>query len=221
MTQEHLRPPKTNRDACPDGGTCHHWCTGVMSNGKGLPCFRVLAAEPFTNEFPDEPDGQWPKEIADAHRIAKTNEDGEQPERKHLTIEDMDRAESFTRGLLGMPKEEEPKIEAPVLRIEVWERRSGKTTSLVEWLKEETPEDRVVLVHTEHRATVMRNEHRLDRDRVMSHYDFANRTRGRRHLVVRVEDGNALFRHLLGAAFPKIGFEVIMVEDEQRGPEHG
>ena len=54
-------------DACPDGGRCWHGCTIV--DGKGLPCWRVAHAAPFTNHYPDEPDGYWPDEVRRAHGV--------------------------------------------------------------------------------------------------------------------------------------------------------
>jgi hypothetical protein len=53
-------------DACPDGGRCWHDCP--TSEGKGKPCWRVLHAEPFTDHYPGEPDGEWPREVREGHR---------------------------------------------------------------------------------------------------------------------------------------------------------
>lgn len=42
---------------CPDGGTCHHECTG--------PCFRVQHCAPLSGVYPRD---QWPEEVKDGNR---------------------------------------------------------------------------------------------------------------------------------------------------------
>jgi len=56
-------------NACPDDGRCWHSCD-LTPDGKGLPCWRVLAAEPFTNQYPSEPDGRWPEAVTTLHQEA-------------------------------------------------------------------------------------------------------------------------------------------------------
>jgi hypothetical protein len=70
--QENLLPEGA-KDACPDGGTCWHYCPKISSTGKdaGLPCWRVLHAGPFTGTYSDDTaDEDWPEEISSAHRQA-------------------------------------------------------------------------------------------------------------------------------------------------------
>lgn len=52
-------------EACPDGGRCWHGCPLVEGEpeGKGLPCWRVLHAAPFTGYGED-----WTPEDRERHR---------------------------------------------------------------------------------------------------------------------------------------------------------
>lgn len=55
----------STRDACPDGGTCHHECT--LIHGKGKPCFRVLTCGPLSGTFAGD---TWPDWLRRDHRHA-------------------------------------------------------------------------------------------------------------------------------------------------------
>ena len=53
-------------DACPDGGRCWHACPGATKDGaKGMPCWRVLHALPFSSLG-----ANWTQRDIDKHRRA-------------------------------------------------------------------------------------------------------------------------------------------------------
>lgn len=65
-------PEDSVRHACPDDGTCGHYCTLVpdpdhIGLKRGLPCFRVLLAGPFTGTYPGD---QWPLPMVRQHQQA-------------------------------------------------------------------------------------------------------------------------------------------------------
>lgn len=49
------------RNACPDGGTCHHMCGASIT----APCFRVLSCLPLSGVFPED---RWPDATLKVHR---------------------------------------------------------------------------------------------------------------------------------------------------------
>lgn len=95
------------------------------------------------------------------------------------------------------------------MKIEIRSPKSGKTTEHVAWLKEETDEDRVLLVESERTATWIRNEHRLTARQVMCwKHDIHRRLQGRRP-VVRIEEGQEMVINLVQQ---HLGFSVEVLQ---------
>lgn len=87
------------------------------------------------------------------------------------------------------------------MKIEIRSRTSGKTIEHVAWLKEETDEDRLLLVQTESLAKSIQAMNGLTSRQVMSwsvHGDLHRRLAGRRP-VIRIEEGQGLVEDLLRA----------------------
>lgn len=86
------------------------------------------------------------------------------------------------------------------MKIEIRSRTSGKTTEHAAWLKEETDEDRLLLVATESQARYIREWHGLTLRQVMSWSarDVGRRLTGRRP-VIRIEEGQDLVTSLVQA----------------------
>lgn len=96
------------------------------------------------------------------------------------------------------------------MKIEIRNRTSGKTTEHVAWLREETDEDRVLLVPSHRMATWICNEHHLDSRQVMSWKgpDLQRRLIGRRP-VFRIEEGQDLVIDLVES---HLGFPVEVLQ---------
>lgn len=85
------------------------------------------------------------------------------------------------------------------MKIEIRTPQSGKTTEHVAWLKEETDEDRLLLVQTQTMASNIMAMNSLNSRQVMSwsvRGDLHRRLQGRRP-VIRIEEGQGLVEMLI------------------------